>query len=98
MWICGQLFWCIIQVLISLVRGLHIRYMKFVKKENLTVGDIVAIPIHGEFMQEEQICQKYEVVLAFKCLSKPEDQIIATTEEPMPMLIEAMDDMAYMVY
>ena len=68
--------------------------MKYANKHNVSVGDIVSIPIHAEFMSEQQICLNYEVVLALKCCCKEDEQIVATGEQPLPVLIELLPDLA----
>jgi len=69
--------------------------MKYANPKNAKVGDKVLVPINGEFMQDEQICQEYEVVLALKCKTPQEKQIVATCEPPMPMLLEFTDQVGY---
>lgn len=68
--------------------------MTYATKENTNIGDTVLVPIHGEFMQKEQICQEYEVVVTLKCKTKPENQIVATGEPPMPEYLEFNDEIA----
>lgn len=69
--------------------------MKYATKQNTKVGDVVLIPIEGEWMHDEQIMVEHEVVMAFKCLVKPEDQIVGSGHKPLPLLAEFHDDIAY---
>ena len=71
--------------------------MKYATKENTKLGDIVSVPINNEFMEKEQICQKYEVVLALKSIVNQEKQIVGTGQEPLPDLIELNDEVAFLV-
>lgn len=66
--------------------------MNYAKKEDLQLGDIVAVPIDGEFMHDEQICQEYEVVKALKCTTPVNEQIVGEKEQPMPILLELTDE------
>ncbi len=69
--------------------------MKYATKENTKLGDIVSVPINNEFMEKEQICQKYEVVLALKSTVNQEKQIVGTGQKPLPDLIEFSDEVAF---
>ncbi len=40
--------------------------MKYATKENSQIGDTVLVPLEGEWMEDEQICTEYEIVLALK--------------------------------
>lgn len=71
--------------------------MKYAKPADTHLGDIISVPINGEFMEDEQICQKYEVVKALKCLTPVSEQIVATGEEPMPLLLEFTDEIGFLV-
>jgi len=71
--------------------------MKYAKVKDLYIGDIVSVPINGEMMQEEQICQDYIVVKALKCMTPPQEQIIATGEKCMPMLLELTDETGFLL-
>lgn len=62
--------------------------MNYAKVNEADIGDKVLVPINGEFLQNEQICQEYEVVLALKCKTPASEQIVAEGEEPMPTLLE----------
>ncbi len=68
--------------------------MKFATRENTKVGDTVLIPINNEWMEDEQICLEYEVVLALKLKSK--DQIVGKDQEPLREFYEFRDDLAYL--
>lgn len=69
--------------------------MRQATKENTTIGETVIVPIQGEFMEKEQICLEYEVVIALKCKVKPENQIVGSDELPMPEYLEFNNEMAY---
>lgn len=43
----------------------------YANRENTKEGDKVLIPLQGEFMHDEQICEEYEVVLCFKKKTHP---------------------------
>lgn len=68
--------------------------MKYATKENTKIGDTVLIPIDGEWLGKEQIMIEHEVVMAFKCKIKPEDQIIGSGYTALPELREFYDDIA----
>lgn len=69
--------------------------MKQADPKTAKVGDIVHVPIHGEFMHDEQITQGYTVVLALKCNTPASQQIVGEGEEPMPILLEFNDETGY---
>ena len=68
--------------------------MDYVKPEDTELGDILLVPIHGEFMNREQICQKYKVVKALECLTPAKEQIVVNGEEPMPQLMPLIEGIA----
>lgn len=70
---------------------------KYAKPEDCNLGDIVAVPIHGEFMHEEQICQNYEVVKALRCMTPKAKQVVADGESPMPDLLPFTDQTGFRV-
>jgi hypothetical protein len=69
--------------------------MSYANPKESKVGDYVDVPINGEFMQDEQITQRYTVVLALKCNTPPNEQIIADGQEPMPTLLEFTSETGY---
>jgi len=71
--------------------------MKYAKAEDCYLGDIISVPIDGEYMQDEQICQSYEVVKALKCRTPQSEQIVAKGEQPMPLLLEFTDQTGFLV-
>jgi hypothetical protein len=71
--------------------------MRQATKENTAIGEIVWVPIQGEFMKKEQIYIEYEVVIALKCKLKPEQQIVGSNEKPMPEYLEFNNEMAYKI-
>ena len=69
--------------------------MEYTKQKDAEIGDEVFVPINGEHMQEEQICQSYTVVKALKCNTSQLEQIVATGEQPMPILMELTDETGF---
>lgn len=65
----------------------------YATKENTEIGDTVLVPLQGEFMEDEQICEEYEVVLALKKKVHP-SKILGTGQEQNPQYILFTDEVA----
>lgn len=58
--------------------------MKDARGKEIKVGDVISIPLNGEEFHDEQICLKYDVILAFKPRDGGE-------------IIEAVNEMGYLL-
>lgn len=70
--------------------------MNYANKNNTKIGDIVRVPLNGEIesMHDEIFMLDYEVVLALRAKTKPEEQMVATGQEPLPEWLPFIDGMA----